>query len=124
MPIEVLAERELLDQEASNILANKLVVVTRSDDVQIDSMAQLANKMVGRVAIADPDLAPAGRYARESLTRLGLWAAIPDRLVIGINVRATLAYVESGNGDVPADFQTDTATPLRAPLAGRRPQRP
>ena len=72
-------------------------------------MTQLANKMVGRVAIADPDLAPAGRYARESLTRLGLWDAIQERLVIGINVRATLAYVESGNVDAALVYQTDAA---------------
>ena len=108
-PIEFLAERELLDQDAVSLLANKLVVVVRSSDVQIDSMEQLTEETVGRIAIADPDLAPAGRYARESLTRLGLWDAIQERLVIGINVRATLAYVESGNVDAALVYQTDAA---------------
>ena len=109
-PIEFLAERELLDQDASNILANKLVVVTRSDGVRLDSMEQLVIKeTVERVAIADPNLAPAGRYARESLTRLGLWDAIQKKLVIGVNARATLAYVESGNVDAALVYQTDAA---------------
>ena len=106
-PIEFLVERELLDQDVANLLANKLVVVIRSGGVQIDSMEQLAT--VERIAIADPDLAPAGRYARESLTRLGLWDAIQKKLVIGVNARATLAYVESGNVDAALVYQTDAA---------------
>ena len=109
-PIEFLAERELLEQDTVNLLSNKLVVVIRSDGVRLDSMEQLVIKeTVERVAIADPNLAPAGRYARESLTRLGLWDAIQDKLVIGVNVRATLAYVESGNVDAALVYQTDAA---------------
>ncbi len=108
-PIEFLDEKELLDQDAVNLLSNKLVVVTRAENVLIDSMEQLTEDMVERVAIADPNLAPAGRYARESLTRLGLWDEIQKKLVTGVNVRATLAYVESGNVDVALVYQTDAA---------------
>jgi molybdate transport system substrate-binding protein len=53
-----------------------------------------------RLAIGDPGAVPAGRYAREALERLGAWAALEKRVVLGGNVAAVLAYVE--RGEVPA----------------------
>ena len=108
-PVRHLAEEGLLDGEAVGLLSNRLVVAVRSDDKQLDSIEQLAGKGVGRVAIADAELAPAGAYARESLTRLGLWDALSEKLVIGVDVRATLAYVEAGNVDAALVYQTDAA---------------
>ena len=106
-PVQYLAEEGLIDGEATGVLANKLVVAVRSDDIRLDSIEQLAGKGVGRVAIADPEVAPAGAYARESLTHLGLWDALSEKLVIGVDVRATLAYVETGNVDAALVYRTD-----------------
>ena len=70
-------------------------------------MEDLSNNDV-RVAIADPDLAPAGRYAREALQNLGLWERLETRLVPSANVRVALGYVETGNVDVGLVYLTDT----------------
>ena len=106
-PMQFLAEEGLIDGEPANILSNKLVVVTRPGADKLDSLEQLHTAAVQRVSIAAPDLAPAGWYARKSLENLGLWDGLQGKLVLGADVRVTLAYVEAGNVDVGLVYQTD-----------------
>jgi molybdate transport system substrate-binding protein len=53
----------------------------------------------GRLAVADPDSVPAGRYARSALSALGVWDEVVDRLARAENVRAAMRYV--GRGEAP-----------------------
>ena len=77
------------------------------DSSPLNNLGGLGDAAIGRVAIADPEVAPAGAYARESLQSLGLWENIEAKLVFGADVRATLAYVEAGNVDVALVYSTD-----------------
>lgn len=61
----------------------------------------------GRIAIADPDAVPAGRYARAALEHLGFWKQAEPRLVRAENVRATLALVERGAAQWGLVYATD-----------------
>ena len=106
-PVELLAGRDLTDGGARSLLSNDLVVVSRMAGTPLESIEDLASGLVGRVAIADPDLAPAGAYARESLVNLGLWESLADKLVLSANVRVALAYVEAGNADAALVYRTD-----------------
>ena len=91
------------------LLTNRLVLVTRSGTSEgISSLEELV-ETDGMLAIADPELAPAGRYAKEALTYLGIWDAFQARLVYGANVRTTLGYVESGNVTAALVYRTDAA---------------
>ena len=112
-PFDFLAERGLLQPPAVHLLTTRLVVAVRSpSETELVSMEQLTTPQVGRIAIAAPDLAPAGRYARDSLMSLGLWDQLRTKLVFGPDVRATIAYVESGNADAAIVYATDaTAAP-------------
>ena len=49
------------------------------------------------LAFAQPDTAPYGRAARETLERLGLWSRLAPRAVRGTNVSQALQFVVSGN---------------------------
>ena len=107
-PVDFLIERELLDPEVSDLLTNRLVVAVRvGGTVRLESVEQLSTSLVERVALANPELAPAGRYARESLEKLGLWDELQPKLVFGADVRATLAYLESGNVEAALVYVTD-----------------
>ena len=110
-PMDELETRGLLlEGSRVDLLTNELVLVGRpgaAEELEISSVEDLA-EIDARVAIADPELAPAGRYAREALENLGLWELIRSRLVFGLNVRFTLGYVESGNVDVGIVYRTDT----------------
>ncbi len=52
------------------------------------------------VALANVDLAPYGRGARQALEALGLWGAIEARLVRGENIAQAYAFVASGAADL------------------------
>ena len=106
-PVGLLAGRDLIDGGARSLASNDLVVVSRMAGTPLESIEDLASGLVGRIAIADPDLAPAGAYARESLVNLGLWESLADKLVLSPNVRVALAYVEAGNADAALVYRTD-----------------
>ncbi len=52
-----------------------------------------------RVAIADPNLAPYGRAARELMQAAGVWSTLQSRLIRGTNVQQTLQFWQTGNVD-------------------------
>ena len=107
-PVRFLDEDGLLDTVRVDLLTNKLVVAVRSaSGIRLASVEELGAPRVRRVAVADPKLAPAGRYARDSLVELGLWDGLQPKLVFGQDVRATLAFVESGNVDAALVYATD-----------------
>lgn len=52
------------------------------------------------LAIANPELAPYGLAARETLVKLGLWEALEPRLVRGEDVGQTYQFVATGNAEL------------------------
>ncbi|WP_295526735.1 molybdate ABC transporter substrate-binding protein [Novosphingobium sp. Chol11] len=61
----------------------------------------------GRLAVADPDAVPAGRYAKQALTRLGVWSQVEGSLARAENVRAALALVARGAAPLGVVYLTD-----------------
>ena len=106
-PVDFLSTRDVVYQVEDAVVHNKLVVAVRDDSAAIGAMSDLAGPAVGKIAMADPVLAPAGAYAREALGSLELWEALQPRLVFGADVRAALAYLESGNVDAAIVYATD-----------------
>lgn len=72
--------------------------VTR--DVHRLTLTELANPSIGRIAIANPKVAPYGRLARQALQRAGTWDAVQDRLVYGENVSQAMQFAERGAAEV------------------------
>ena len=107
-PMDRLDREGLLALDSRRVLlTNQLVLVAPTDtkDGRATLDEALANS--NRIALADPQLAPAGQYAREALQSLGLWDELKPKMVFGGDVRTSLAYVESGNADVGLVYQTD-----------------
>ena len=52
------------------------------------------------LAIANPDLAPYGRAARQALEHFGLWEALEPKLVMGQNIGQTFAMAATGNAEL------------------------
>ena len=122
-PVSFVEERVALAGEPVRILRNRLVLAGRpGEGTYADSIAALAGADVERIAIADPELAPAGRYARESLESHGLWEQVLPKLVFAADVRAALAYVESGNADVALVYATDAASSQQVSVSAVAPE--
>jgi molybdate transport system substrate-binding protein len=106
-PMDLLQDRDMLAPGTRRaLLSNRLVLVAARGDTRLASVEDLAAANV-RVAMADPDLAPAGAYAREALQSMGLWDALAPRTILGRDVRAALGYVKTGNVDAAIVYRTD-----------------
>ena len=94
-----------------NLLANRLVLIAPADSkigLSIVPGVKLAEALMnGRLALANVDTVPAGRYGRAALTKLGVWDTLKDRLAQGEDVRATLAYVARGEAPLGIVYATD-----------------
>jgi molybdate transport system substrate-binding protein len=95
-----------------NLLGGHLVLVApAASNVQVtiaphfDLIGALGSS--GRLAVADPDTVPAGRYGKAALVSLGVWNGVADRLVNAENVRVALAYVARGEAPLGIVYATD-----------------
>jgi molybdate transport system substrate-binding protein len=78
----------------------RLTLWTRADSTfTMESIHDLLNPEVGRVAIANPEHAPYGVAARQALQTASVWEEIQPKLVLGENVRQALQFAETGNVD-------------------------
>lgn len=92
------------------LLSNKVVLITGQDGPSIGSVEALAGSGLERIAMPDPEIAPAGNYTRAALQKLGVWERLLPSIVFANDVRATLSYVQTGNADGGFLYQTDAAT--------------
>jgi len=114
----------ILGQSRRKILSNTLVIVTRADSaLELSGPQNLTQPGVKRLALADPKAVPAGVYAKEYLTKLGLWKELEPRVIPTENVRAALAAVESGDVDAGIVYKTDAAISRDVKVAYEVPAR-
>lgn len=69
----------------------------KADPAFADFKAALADGRITKLAIANPEHAPYGRAAEESLRTLGLWDAVQPKLVLGENVSQAAQFATSGS---------------------------
>src|SRR5450631_3467309 len=110
--MDYLQARNLIQRDTRhNALGNRLVLIAPTDSkvkLKIEPGFALATALgKGRLATGDPDAVPAGRYAREALTTLGVWAEVADRLVRADSVRSALAFVDRGEAPLGIVYDTD-----------------
>ena len=120
-------ERKLIKPDTRvNLLGNKLVLIAPADskiaNVTIGQgfdIAKLAGS--GRIAVADVNAVPAGRYAKAALEKLGAWAAAEPKLAQAKNVRATLAFVARDETPIGIVYETDAKVEPRVKVIGAFP---
>jgi len=82
----------------------------KADPTLVDLRAAIGDGRLKRFAIANPEHAPYGRAARETLQAAGLWDAIRPALVLGENVAQATQFAAGGNaqGGIVASALTKT----------------
>lgn len=79
----------------------RVTLWTRADGpLRIETLSDLTDPRVKRIAIANPDHAPYGKAAREALVSAGLWEELQPKIVLAENVLQALQFADSGNVDV------------------------
>ena len=88
--------------ESTYLYAVGKIVLWIRNDSGLDiskGLNMLRDSSIQRVAIANPQHAPYGRAAQESMRKAGVYDTIKDRLVLGENISQAAQFVESGNAD-------------------------
>jgi molybdate transport system substrate-binding protein len=106
--VDALAKAGLIEPGSRRtLLENELVLVVPSGSAVVRSWQDLAGKKVARVALGEPSSVPAGQYAAETLSALGLREAVTPKAAYAKDVREALAYVASGDADAGVVYATD-----------------
>lgn len=111
--MDYVEKKNLLRKDSRrNLLSNRLVLVAPAASpvrATIEPGFPLAGLLGtrGRLALADPQHVPAGKYARAALEKLGVWDSVTGRLAAAENVRAALAFVARGEAPLGIVYETD-----------------
>lgn len=109
-----------------SFLANRLVLVAPAASkatLPIRKGMPLAQALGdGKLAMADPDAVPAGKYGKAALTALGVWPQVEAKVARGDSVRAALAFVERGEAPFGIVYETDAKASRGVRIVGVFPE--
>jgi molybdate transport system substrate-binding protein len=111
--VDYLTDRDLVrSRTRQSVLKNRLVLVApaeRPQPASFDPVSDLSRTLGarGRLSMGDPRHVPAGIYAKEALTKLGIWPEMSRRTARTQNVRLALALVERSETPLGIVYRTD-----------------
>jgi molybdate transport system substrate-binding protein len=124
--MDYLDSRNLIKHSSrTDLLGNHLVLIEPASSHATITLApgfDLLNSLQGgRLAMADPDSVPAGKYGKAALTTLGIWSSLADHMAEAANVRVALAYVARGEPPFGIVYTTDALSEPRVRIAATFP---
>jgi molybdate transport system substrate-binding protein len=124
--MDYLETRNLIDKSTRyNLLRNRLVLIAPANTsaaLEIKPGFALAQALGdGRLAIANPDSVPAGKYGKAALQHLGVWTAVAGKIAPTENVRAALALVARGETPFGIVYLTDAIADKKVRIVGQFP---
>ncbi|MFB9263718.1 molybdate ABC transporter substrate-binding protein [Bradyrhizobium erythrophlei] len=125
--MDYLAERKLIRPETrSDLVGNRLVLVSsQGSDLQVNIapgfplLSLLGN---GRLAMANTEAVPAGKYGRAALEALGVWESVKGSIAQAENVRAALLMVSRGEAPLGIVYESDAVSDPTVSRLGTFPE--
>ncbi|HHG3569362.1 TPA: molybdate ABC transporter substrate-binding protein [Vibrio parahaemolyticus] len=122
--MDYLVDEGVIDSDnVTNLVRNSLVLIApQSSSLAVFNFAD-ANAWEealngSRLALGNPTSVPAGMYAKESLTTLGVWKEIQTKIAPAKNVRLALALVERGEAPLGVVYKTDAQLTSKVKIVG------
>lgn len=108
--MDTLAEEKLIDEDTVvDLLKNNVVLITPKDSkLGIKRFKDITR--ADTIAIGDPESVPAGKYAKEILTNLGVYNEVEKKASLGASVTEVLSWVAEGSADAGIVYATDAQT--------------
>lgn len=108
--MDTLVNENLVDKDTVvDLLKNDVVLITPKDSkLGIKSFKDITKAKT--VAIGDPESVPAGKYAKEILTNLGIYDKVEKKASLGASVTEVLNWVAEGSADAGIVYATDAQT--------------
>ncbi len=128
--MDYLDSRGLIDHASRrNLLATSLVLVAplaipgqpgafKPVAIAMQRGFPIASAFEGKLCTGDPDVVPAGIYAKQALQALGWWDSLQGRIVGSDDVRAALAFVERGECALGIVYATDAQLSQKVRVVG------
>ena len=102
-------EGMIVSDTITDLLENKIVlIVPAGQEGSLSAFEDIAD--AASIALGDPESVPAGQYAQEALTSLGVWDGIQDKVSFGTNVTEVLNQVAAASADAGIVYATDAAS--------------
>jgi molybdate transport system substrate-binding protein len=126
--MDYLASRKLIRPETrTNLLGNRIVLIASSrssvGEIALRPGLDLVAALGGdRLALADVNAVPAGKYARAALETLGVWASVAGRIAQAENARAALLLVSRGEAPLGIVYRTDATADPGVKVIGTFPE--
>lgn len=110
--MDYVSQRNLLAPDTRiNLLRNTLVLIAPPSSKATlkigPSFALAAALGPEKLAMANPDSVPAGKYGKNALEKLGVWTSVEKHVARAENVRAALALVSRGEAPFGIVYSTD-----------------
>lgn len=104
-----------------SLLENKIVLIkTAGITTSVSSFQTITN--AASIALGDPASVPAGQYAQEAFTSLGIWnAVLAKKPSLGTNVTEVLNWVGEGSAEVGVVYATDAASTPKVEIIAEAP---
>jgi molybdate transport system substrate-binding protein len=124
--MDYLAEKGLIRRDTrADLLGNRLVLIAPKDSaLTLDAKPDLdlaAALGAGRLALANVEAVPAGKYGKAVLQKLGAWESVKNHLAQSENVRAALLLVARGECPLGIVYATDAAADPSVKVVGTFP---
>jgi molybdate transport system substrate-binding protein len=125
--MDYVAQKNLIKPETrSNLLGNRIVLIAPKDKakaIEIKPGFDLAKVLGdGRLAMANVEAVPAGKYGKAALEKLGVWNSVSGKVAQAENVRAALLLVSRGEAPAGIVYQTDAASDRSVEIIGAFPE--
>jgi len=95
----------------ANLLSNRLVLIAPASSKSTlkigPDFGPAAALGTDKLAMANPDAVPAGKYGKQALETLGVWASVERQVARTENVRIALALVSRGEAPLGIVYETD-----------------
>ena len=119
------ARKLLAPASRIDLVGNRLVLIAPANN---DSALTIAPGFAlspalgaGKLAMANPDSVPAGKYAKAALEALGVWPSVQKQVARTEHVRASLALVARGEAALGIVYATDALAEPKVRVVGTFP---
>lgn len=106
--MKALEEKDLIVNDTKKeLLQNEVVLVTPKDKTDLTSFEDLGTDKVKKIGLGEPKSVPVGQYADEILKKIQIADQVTPKVIYGKDVKAVLAWVETGEVDAGVVYATD-----------------
>jgi molybdate transport system substrate-binding protein len=124
--MDYVEKKDLIKKDTRfNLLGNKIVLIAPKDSTAKIDVKQGFNLGTvvgnGKLAMANVEAVPAGKYGKSALEKLGAWDGVKGNIAQAENVRAALLLVARGEAPLGIVYATDAAAEPNVKIVGEFP---